>query len=674
MQLTKEQEQLFITTIRTLSIDAIQKANSGHPGAPMGLAPVAFTLYSDFIRHNPKNPDWPNRDRFIVSNGHASMLLYSILFMMGYDLTLDDLKQFRQLNSRTPGHPEYGEAPGVEVTTGPLGQGVSVSVGMAIAQKWLAARYNKPDFNLIDYNIYTLCGDGDLMEGVSAEAASIAGHLQLDNLIWFYDNNHITIEGKTDLAFSEDVQKRFEAYHWEVMHVSDANNTDELRRQTGKAKQSNKPVLVIMNSHIGYGSPHLQDTAKVHGSPLGEEEVRLTKKNYGWNPDWVFHVPNEVYDFQKENMKRGAELQEKWEALFADYRQTYPDLAKEFEMLQDGALPTGWEQALPEFPADDKGMATRASSGKVINALAQAIPYFLGGSADLAPSNKTHIDLADSFSAENRQGRNFHFGIREHAMGAITNGLVLSKLRAFAATFFVFSDYMKPAIRLAALMKLPVTYVFTHDSIGVGEDGPTHQPIEHLAALRATPNVDVFRPADANEVSMGWKFALTNKQGPTALVLTRQNLPTIDRTKYAAAENALKGGYVLADSGKKPDLILIATGSEVSVCLQAYEQLSKEGVAVRVVSMPCTSLFERQSEEYRKQVLPEDVKLRIVVEAGSPLGWERYAGDKGLIIAMETFGKSAPYKQLMEHFGFTAENIVNKAKRMLRDEDLWVSV
>jgi transketolase len=674
MQLTKEQEQLFITTIRTLSIDAIQKANSGHPGAPMGLAPVAFTLYSDFIRHNPKNPDWPNRDRFIVSNGHASMLLYSILFMMGYDLTLDDLKQFRQLNSRTPGHPEYGEAPGVEVTTGPLGQGVSVSVGMAIAQKWLAARYNKPDFNLIDYNIYTLCGDGDLMEGVSAEAASIAGHLQLDNLIWFYDNNHITIEGKTDLAFSEDVQKRFEAYHWEVLHVSDANNTDELRRQTEKAKQSNKPVLVIMNSHIGYGSPHLQDTAKVHGSPLGEEEVRLTKQNYGWDPDWVFHVPDEVYDFQGKNINRGAELQEKWEALFADYRQTYPDLAKEFEMLQDGALPTGWEQALPEFPADDKGMATRASSGKVINALAQTIPYFLGGSADLAPSNKTHIDLADSFSAENRQGRNFHFGIREHAMGAITNGLVLSKLRAFAATFFVFSDYMKPAIRLAALMKLPVTYVFTHDSIGVGEDGPTHQPIEHLAALRATPNVDVFRPADANEVSMGWKFALTNKQGPTALVLTRQNLPTIDRTKYAAAENALKGGYVLADSGKKPDLILIATGSEVSVCLQAYEQLSKEGVAVRVVSMPCTSLFERQSEEYRKQVLPEDVKLRIVVEAGSPLGWERYAGDKGLIIAMETFGKSAPYKQLMEHFGFTAENIVNKAKRMLRDEDLWVSV
>ncbi len=674
MQLTKEQEQLFITTIRTLSIDAIQKANSGHPGAPMGLAPVAFTLYSDFIRHNPKNPDWPNRDRFIVSNGHASMLLYSILFMMGYDLTLDDLKQFRQLNSRTPGHPEYGEAPGVEVTTGPLGQGVSVSVGMAIAQKWLAARYNKPDFNLIDYNIYTLCGDGDLMEGVSAEAASIAGHLQLDNLIWFYDNNHITIEGKTDLAFSEDVQKRFEAYHWEVLHVSDANNTDELRRQTEKAKQSNKPVLVIMNSHIGYGSPHLQDTAKVHGSPLGEEEVRLTKQNYGWDPDWVFHVPDEVYDFQEKNINRGAELQEKWEALFADYRQTYPDLAKEFEMLQNGALPSDWENALPEFPADEKGLATRASSGKVINALAQVIPFFLGGSADLAPSNKTHIDLADSFSAENRQGRNFHFGIREHAMGAITNGLVLSKLRAFAATFFVFSDYMKPAIRLAALMKLPVTYVFTHDSIGVGEDGPTHQPIEHLAALRATPNVDVFRPADANEVSMGWKFALTNKQGPTALVLTRQNLPTIDRTKYAAAENALKGGYVLADSGKKPDLILIATGSEVSVCLQAYEQLSKEGVAVRVVSMPCTSLFERQSEEYRKQVLPEDVKLRIVVEAGSPLGWERYAGDKGLIIAMETFGKSAPYKQLMEHFGFTAENIVNKAKRMLRDEDLWVSV
>ena len=674
MRLTKEQEHTLITTIRTLSIDAIKKANSGHPGAPMGLAPVAFTLYNEFIRHNPKNPQWPNRDRFIVSNGHASMLLYSVLFLMGYDLSLEDLKQFRQLNSRTPGHPEYGEAPGVEVTTGPLGQGIGVSVGMATAQKWLAARYNKPGFNLIDYNIFALCGDGDLMEGISSEAASIAGHLQLDNLIWFYDNNHITIEGKTDLAFSEDVQKRFEAYHWDVFHVSDANNTQKLRLQTQKALQSNRPALVIMNSHIGYGSPHLQDTAKVHGSPLGEEEVRLTKQNYGWNPDWVFHVPDEAYQFQKENIARGAKRQKEWDALFEQYKKQYAELVDEFLRMQKGKLPENWEKVLPEFPADEKGMASRASSGKVINALALAIPYFLGGSADLAPSNKTHIEASESFSIQNRSGRNFHFGIREHAMGAIANGLVLSKLRAFAATFFVFSDYMKPAIRLAALMNLPVTYVFTHDSIGVGEDGPTHQPIEHLAALRAVPYVDVFRPADANEVVMGWKFAVSKKEGPTALVLTRQNLPTIDRTKYAPAENALRGGYILADSGKKPDLILIATGSEVAVCLQAYEQLSKEGIAIRVVSMPCVSLFERQSEEYRLQVLPEDVKARIVVEAGSPLGWEGYAGEHGKIIAMRTFGKSAPYKQLMEYFGFTAENVVKEAKRLLRDLNLWVSV
>ncbi len=670
MKLTKDQEQLMIATIRTLAIDAIQKANSGHPGAPMGLAPVAFTVYNDFIRHNPRNPDWPNRDRFIVSNGHASMLLYALLFVMGYDLSLDDIKQFRQLNSRTPGHPEYGETPGVEVTTGPLGQGVGVSVGMAIAQKWLAAHFNKPDFNLIDYNIYALCGDGDLMEGISSEAASLAGHLQLDNLIWFYDNNHITIEGQTALAFSEDVQKRFEAFHWEVLHVNDANDTSALRKQTEKARHSTKPVLIIVNSHIGYGSPHLQDTAKVHGSPLGEEEVRLTKENYGWDPDKVFYVPDNVYDFQKENLVRGAQLQTKWDALFSAYQKKYPELAEEFVMMQNEELPKGWEQILPEFPPDEKGMATRSSGGKVINALAKAIPFFLGGSADLAPSNKTHIETAESFSAKNRHGRNFHFGIREHAMGAITNGLVLSKLRAFAATFFVFSDYMKPSIRLAALMKLPVTYVFTHDSIGVGEDGPTHQPIEHLAALRATPNVDVFRPADANEVVMGWKFALTNKNGPTALVLTRQNLPTMDRNRFAAAEKALQGGYILADCQQKPKIILIASGSEVSVCVQAYEQLSKQGIAVRVVSMPCTSLFERQPEEYRNLVLPQDVKLRIVVEAGSPLGWERYAGEKGLIVAMESFGKSAPYKQLMEYFGFTAENIVRQAKQMLRNQDL----
>ncbi len=665
MQLTKDLEQLFITTIRTLSIDAIQKANSGHPGAPMGLAPVAFTLYHHFVRHNPQNPDWLNRDRFVVSNGHASMLLYSTLFLMGYDLSLDDLKQFRQLNSKCPGHPEYGEAPGVEITTGPLGQGVSASVGMAIAQKWLAARYNRPNFKLFDYNVFTLCGDGDLMEGVSAEAASLAGHLRLDNLIWVYDNNHITIEGKTSLAFSEDVQKRFEAYHWEVLHVDDANDTESLLHQTRKALQSTRPVLLIVNSHIGYGSPHLQDTAKVHGSPLGEEEVRLTKEQYGWNPDWVFHVPDEVFEYQKQNQARGKELEEKWNALFARYQKEFPQLAAELALLRDRKLPSNWKASLPRFPADEKGMATRASSGKVLNAIAEAVPYFLGGSADLAPSNKTHIESSSSFSAEDRSGRNFHFGIREHAMGAIVNGMVLSKLRAFAATFFVFSDYMKPAIRMASLMKLPVIYVFTHDSIGVGEDGPTHQPIEHLAALRAMPQIDVFRPADANETRTAWEFAMEQTDRPTALVLTRQNLPTIDREKYAAAEGVKKGGYILADSEGQPRIILIATGSEVNLCLRAYEELKAKGIAARVVSMPSTSVFERQPQSYREQVLPPQVNARIVVEAASPLGWERYVGNQGIIIGMSTYGKSAPYQQLMEYFGFTVENVVDKALELV---------
>jgi transketolase len=665
MQLTKDLEQLFITTIRTLSIDAIQKANSGHPGAPMGLAPVAFTLYHHFVRHNPQNPDWLNRDRFVVSNGHASMLLYSTLFLMGYDLSLDDLKQFRQLNSKCPGHPEYGEAPGVEITTGPLGQGVSASVGMAIAQKWLAARYNRPNFKLFDYNVFTLCGDGDLMEGVSAEAASLAGHLRLDNLIWVYDNNHITIEGKASLAFSEDVQKRFEAYHWEVLHVDDANDTESLLHQTRKALQSTRPVLLIVNSHIGYGSPHLQDTAKVHGSPLGEEEVRLTKEQYGWNPDWVFHVPDEVFEYQKQNQARGKELEEKWNALFARYQKEFPQLAAELALLRDRKLPSNWKASLPRFPADEKGMATRASSGKVLNAIAEAVPYFLGGSADLAPSNKTHIESSSSFSAEDRSGRNFHFGIREHAMGAIVNGMVLSKLRAFAATFFVFSDYMKPAIRMASLMKLPVIYVFTHDSIGVGEDGPTHQPIEHLAALRAMPQIDVFRPADANETRTAWEFAMEQTDRPTALVLTRQNLPTIDREKYAAAEGVKKGGYILADSEGQPRIILIATGSEVNLCLRAYEELKAKGIAARVVSMPSTSVFERQPQSYREQVLPPQVNARIVVEAASPLGWERYVGNQGIIIGMNTYGKSAPYQQLMEYFGFTVENVVDKALELV---------
>ncbi|MCD6377144.1 MAG: transketolase [Caldisericaceae bacterium] len=668
MAISETLEQQIITTIRTLSIDAIQKANSGHPGAPMGLAPLAFTVYNEFVKHNPKNPNWPNRDRFVVSNGHASMLLYSILHIMGYDLSLDDIKQFRQLHSKCPGHPEYGEAPGVEVTTGPLGQGVSVSVGMAIAQKWLAARFNKPDFNLLDYHIFALCGDGDLMEGVASEAASLAGHLKLNNLIWFYDNNHITIEGNTELAFSEDVKKRFEAYGWEVLQVADANDTSSLRAQTKVALQMEKPVLIIVNSHIGYGSPHKQDTAEVHGSPLGEEEVKLTKQNYDWNPDWQFYVPEEVDQFRQQNIERGEQAEQEWQKLFDKYQQAYPELAREFLAIQQDRLPENWDLNLPEFEADEKGMATRASGGKVLNAIAPAIPWLIGGSADLAPSTKTLMNCSDSFSAQNRKGRNLHFGIREHAMGAIVNGLVLSKLKAFGATFFVFSDYMKPAIRLAALMKIPAIYVFTHDSIGVGEDGPTHQPVEHLAALRATPNVEVFRPADANEVVWGWHLALTQKDRPTALVLTRQNLPTIDRSKYATAKEALKGGYILADAENEPQVILIATGSEVHLCLQAYEQLTSEGVQVRVVSMPSTTLFERQSEEYREKVLPSSIKKRIVVEAGSSWGWERYAGLEGRIIALDSFGKSAPQKQLMEYFGFTTENITKQVKEMLAAE------
>ncbi len=665
MEVSEKLEQLIITTMRTLAIDAIQKANSGHPGAPMGLAPVAFTVYHHFVKHNPQNPQWPNRDRFVVSNGHASMLLYALLHVMGYDISLDDIKQFRQLHSKCAGHPEYGEAPGVEVTTGPLGQGVATSVGMAIAQKWLAARFNKNDFNLIDYRIFALCGDGDLMEGISSEAASLAGHLKLDNLVWIYDNNQITIEGKTSLTFSEDVKKRFEALDWEVLQVADANDTQSLRAQLNVAQQAQKPVLLIVNSHIGFGSPHKQDTAEVHGSPLGEEEVRLTKENYGWNPDWHFHVPEEVQNFQKENKLRGQKLEEQWNALFEKYKTAYPELAKEFLMIQNEQLPENWQLKLPEFEADEKGLATRASGGKVLNAIAPAIPWLIGGSADLAPSTKTYINTSDSFSAQNRTGRNLHFGIREHAMAAIVNGLVLSKLKAFGSTFFVFSDYMKPALRLAALMRLPAIFVFTHDSIGVGEDGPTHQPIEQLAALRATPNLDVFRPADANEVVWGWYLALTQKDRPTALVLTRQNVPTLDRSELAPAREALKGGYILADSENEPQVILIASGSEVALCVKAYQQLTSEGIAVRVVSMPSTSLFERQSQEYKEKVLPSVITKRIVVEAASSWGWERYAGLQGRIIAMEAFGKSAPQNKLMEYFGFTVNNIVQNVRDLL---------
>ncbi|HWX55027.1 MAG TPA: transketolase [Verrucomicrobiae bacterium] len=676
--------QLSINTIRTLSMDAVQQANSGHPGTPMALAPVAYCLWQRFLRFDPQAPLWPNRDRFVLSNGHASMLLYSLLHLAGVRavdanhqtldqlaVPLDEIKRFRQLHSKCPGHPEYGLTSGVETTTGPLGQGVGNSVGMAMAERWLATHFNKPRYDLFDYNIYAFCGDGDMMEGISGEAASVAGHLKLSNLCWVYDNNHITIEGKTSLTFSEDVATRFKGYGWNTTHVTDANDLESLAAAFEFFRNNtSSPTLIIVDSHIGYGAPHRQDTKEAHGEALGEEEIRLTKKFYGWPEDAKFLVPDGVReDFSNGIGKRGKELRAAWEGMLERYQEANPALADELRRMQDRELPDGWDKDIPTFPADAKGLASRDSSAKVLNAIAKNVPWLLGGAADLAPSTKTLFifEGATDFAAGAYAGRNLHFGIREHVMCAILNGMCLSKLRPFGAGFFIFTDYSRAPMRLASLMEIPVIYVFTHDSIGVGEDGPTHQPIEQLAGLRAVPGFTVLRPADANEVAEAWRVIMRAKHGPIALILTRQALPTFDRTKYASAAGLAKGAYVLADApGGKPELILLATGSEVSLCVAAYELLSAEGRKVRVVSMPSWEVFEKQDAAYRESVLPSNVTARLSVEQASTMGWAKYVGPRGKSIGMTTFGASAPLKDLLKYFGFTSDAVTAAARELLK--------
>jgi transketolase len=676
-------DQLSINTIRTLAIDAVQLANSGHPGAPMGLAPVVYSLWQRFLRYDPQDPTWPDRDRFVLSAGHASMLLYATLHLAGVravnarnevlnDLAvpMEEIKRFRQIDSKTPGHPESHITSGVETTTGPLGQGAGNSVGMAIAGKWLAENFNQPGFELFNYNVYAICGDGDLMEGVACEAASLAGHLKLSNLCWIYDNNRVTLDGPAAWSFSEDVMTRFVGYGWNVTRVADANDLHVLARAYETfLKTPDRPTLIVVDSHIGYGSPHKQDSSDAHGEPLGEAEVRLVKRNYGWPEDAKFLVPDGVYEQFKNGVgKRGGEAHAAWAAKFAEYKKQFPLLAEQLSRMQNGQLPNGWDKDLPVFPADSKGMATRDSSGKTLNVLARNIPWMVGGSADLAHSNKTNLtfDGAGDFLAGQYRGRNLHFGVREHAMGAIVNGMTLSKLRSFSATFFNFSDYMRPSMRLGALMEIPALYIFTHDSIGLGEDGPTHQPIEQLASLRAMPNMLVLRPGDANEVVEAYRVIMQRTHGPVSLVLTRQAIPTLDRSKYAPASGVAKGAYVLADaSGGKPELILMASGSEVSLCVAAFEKLTAGGVKVRVVSMPSWELFERQDAAYKESVLPANVTARVSVEMASTFGWERYVGPKGKIIGMRTFGASAPLKDVLKKFGFELDNVVAAAKEVL---------
>jgi transketolase len=676
-------DEICVNTIRTLCIDAVQQANSGHPGTPMAMAPVVYALWQDFLRFDPDDPIWPNRDRFVLSSGHASALLYSMLHLTGVkavdekyerlgtpSVSLDDLKRFRQLDSKCPGHPEYHLTSGVETTTGPLGQGIANSVGMAIAADWLARHFNRPGFAIFDYDVFALCGDGCMMEGVGSEAASLAGHLRLGNLTWIYDSNHITIEGNTALAFSEDVAARFLGYGWQVLRVSDANDRERVADMIADAKRiDDRPTLIIVESHIGYGAPHKQDTSGVHGEPLGAEEVRETKRRYGWPEDAKFLVPDGVYQHFAGNFgARGKKLRAEWLALFERYKNEYPDLADACERMQRRDLPDGWDRDIPVFPADPRGIASRDSSARVLNAIAARVPWLLGGAADLAPSTKTRLafDGAGDFEADDRAGRNFHFGIREHAMGSICNGMSVSKLRPFGSGFLIFSDYMKPPIRLSAIMELPVVYVFTHDSIGVGEDGPTHQPVEQLAGLRAIPGLIVLRPADANEVAEAWRVALGHKHQPACLILSRQNLPTFDRTRYAAASGTARGAYVLADAvAGRPAVILIGSGSEVALCVAAYERLAGEGIAARVVSMPSWELFEQQDDAYRHAVLPPGVTRRVAVEQASTLGWERYVGLSGRIIGMKTFGASAPLKDLLVKFGFTGEHVYTAAKEQL---------
>jgi transketolase len=680
---TQQIETLGVNTIRTLSIDAVQQANSGHPGTPMAMAPVVYCLWQRMLRFDPQDPIWPNRDRFVLSMGHASMLLYSILHLTGvtavnpqYEqlgrptVSLDDIKRFRQLDSRCPGHPEYRWTSGIETTTGPLGQGVATSAGMALAGQWMGAYFNRPDFEMINYAVYALCGDGCMMEGVSNEAASLAGHLKLSNLCWIYDNNHITIEGHTDWAFSDDVATRFIGYGWNVTRVGDANDLEMLERAFKVFRNTqDRPTLIIVDSHIAYGSPNKQDTSAAHGEPLGEDEIRLVKRNYGWPEDAKFFVPEGVREhFANGIGRRGKTLRDEWMAKFEEYKARYPELGDHLLRMQRRELPAGWDKEIPTFPADPKGVAGRDASSKVLNSIARNVPWLIGGAADLAPSTKTRMtfDGAGDFTASNRAGRNLHFGIRENAMGSILNGMSLSKVRPYGAGFLIFSDYGRPAIRLAAIMEIPVIYLFTHDSIGVGEDGPTHQPIEHLASLRAIPNLIVLRPGDANEVAEAWRVIMQLQHTPVCLILSRQALPTLDRTKYAPAGGVHKGAYVLADAqGGKPDVLLLATGSEVSLCVDAYEKLKTQGVKARVVSMPSWELFERQSQSYRDSVIPPDVLARVSVEQGGMLGWAYYTGTGAPGIGMRTFGASAPLKELQKKFGFTPERVVDAAKEAM---------
>ena len=678
-----EIDQLAINTIRTLSIDAVQQAKSGHPGTPMALAPLAYTLWNRVMSFDPDDPIWPNRDRFVLSNGHASMLLWSVLHLTGVkavdadyerlgqpSVSLEDIRRFRQLGSRAPGHPEYHWVSGVETTTGPLGQGAATTVGMAIARKFLANRYNKPGFPIFDYHVYAVVGDGCLMEGVASEAASLAGHLALDDLCWVYDNNHITIEGNTSIAFTEDVTARFQGYGWNVLRVGDANDLGRIEQALRTFRETKgRPTLIVLDSHIGYGSPHKHDSSASHGEPLGEEEVRLTKRSYGWPEDAQFLVPEGVRErFAAGIGARGAAARKQWTALFESYRSAYPELAREIEQMQRRELPEGWDRNLPVFPADAKGIAGRDASGKVLNVLAQNIPWFLGGSADLGPSNKTTLTYegAGHFQAATPGGKNLHFGIREHAMAAAVNGMSLSKLRPFGASFFIFSDYARPSIRLSALMELPTLFVFTHDAMGDGEDGPTHQPVEHLASLRAIPGLITLRPGDANEVVEAYRYAVQLRHQPVVMALSRQPLPTLDRKIYAPASGVARGAYVLADSpGGNPEIILIASGSELSLAVEAHVKLTADGIRSRVVSMPSWDIFEQQTREYRESVLPPEVKARIAIEQASTFGWERYVGLNGQVIGMKTFGASAPLKELQKKFGFQPDRVVAAARTLL---------
>jgi len=678
-------DQTCIDTIRTLAMDAVQKAKSGHPGTPMGLAPLAYTLWQDVLRYDPAEPRWPGRDRFVLSVGHASMLLYALIHLAGVReirdedheggavekggpaLTLDDLKQFRQMSSKTPGHPEYRFTSGVETTTGPLGQGCGNSVGMAMAQRWMADRYNKPGFDLFDYHVWVLCGDGDMMEGISSEAASLAGHLRLSNLTWIYDSNRISIEGATSLAFIEDTHKRFEAYGWHVSEVPDANDTALIRTRIEEAKAvSDKPTMIVVHSTIGWGAPHKAGTKEAHGEPLGDDEIRGAKRTYGFPEDKQFYVPDGVREHFRDGIgKRGAALSRAWYESFDAYRQQYPELARELDMINEHRLPEGWDRDIPVFEASEKGVASRESSGKVLNAIAPNFPWLLGGAADLSPSTKSDLKFqgAGSFEHDNYGGRNLHFGVREHAMGSVSNGIALAGLRPYCSGFLIFSDYMKPPMRLAAIMELPVIYIFTHDSIGVGEDGPTHQPIEQLAQMRATPGFLCFRPGDANEVAEAWRVILPLQEQPAALALSRQPMPTLDRTKYAPASGLAKGAYVLADCEGTPEVILMATGTELGLAVGAYETLKGEGIRARVVSMPCWELFEQQSQEYRDSVLPPAVTGRVAIEQAAALGWDRYAGASGSMIVMRTFGASAPMAALQKKFGFTPERVLEEARK-----------